>query len=56
MGPMPEELTENVHAIETTWHWVAGLQRAVFEEANGRLTFLEVNGVRIQQGTCPSIQ
>ena len=44
-GPMPEQLTENVHAVETTWRWMAGLQRAVFEEANGHLTFLEVNSV-----------
>jgi len=54
--PMPEQLAENVHAIETTWHWVAGLQHAVFKEVNGHLTFLEVNGVQIQQGTRPSIQ
>jgi len=53
---MPEQLAENVHAVETTWCWVAGLQHAVFEEANGRLTFLEVNSVQIQQGTRPSIQ
>jgi len=53
---MPEQLAENVYAIEITQHWMAGLQHAVFEEANGHLTFLEVNGVQIQQGTCPSIQ
>ena len=55
-GSMLEQLAENVHAVETTRHWVAGLQHAVFEEANGHLTFLEVNGVRIQRGTHSSIQ
>jgi len=31
-GPMPEQLTENIHAIETTWRWMAGLQLATFED------------------------
>ena len=51
LGPMPKKLAETIYAVETMRRWVAGLQCAQVMEDDGRLCFVELNGVQLPKGT-----